>query len=96
MLVILLFRDFEKIARETKKKAKELAPVTQERKEGWGRTESQETESNVHATQSLLRKEEKASGIKEVSSSLGWEGSTQNSGRWWVVLGAKETKQGSG
>jgi len=40
MLVILLFRDFENIAKETKKKkAKELAPVTQERKEGWGRTQ---------------------------------------------------------
>ena len=70
--------------------------MTQERKEGWGRTESRETESNGHATQSLLWKEEKAYGIKEVSSSLGWEGSTQNSGRWWVVLGAKETKRGSG
>lgn len=70
--------------------------MTQERKEGWGRTESREIESNGHATQSLLWKEEKAYGIKEVSSSLGWEGSTQNSRRWWVVLGAKETKQGSG
>ena len=33
-------------------------------------------------------------GIKEVSRSLGWEGSTQNSGQWWVVLGAKRDEAG--
>ena len=46
MLVILLFRDFEKLAKETKKKkAKELALVTQERKEGWGRTQKSRKQS---------------------------------------------------